>query len=101
MWFFLVPEQMLSLVSKFHVALHASHAVVTLQISPYANATLTSGWITMFMGDMGEGALHQEERNCQTKKFKPGHGAPKRTGRQTVGRNQVTNKKVKNNEMTA
>jgi hypothetical protein len=27
-WFSLVPEQMLSLVLKFHVALHASHAAL-------------------------------------------------------------------------
>jgi hypothetical protein len=24
--------------------------------------TLTLGWITLFMGDMGEDALHEEER---------------------------------------
>jgi hypothetical protein len=47
------------LVPKFHVALHASHValpVVTLKISPYTNMTL--GWITLFVEDMGEGALH-------------------------------------------
>jgi hypothetical protein len=46
-----------------HIALHASHAafpMVTLKISPYINVTL--GWITMFMGEMNEGALHREER---------------------------------------
>jgi hypothetical protein len=51
------------LVPKFHVALHASHAalpMVTLKILPYTNVTLafTSGWITLFMEDMFEGALH-------------------------------------------
>jgi hypothetical protein len=25
------------------------------------NVTLTLGWITLFMGDMGEGALHRED----------------------------------------
>jgi hypothetical protein len=62
---FLGPRANAELVSKFHVALHASHAAlptVTLNISPYTNVTLTSGWITLFMGDMGEGALHREER---------------------------------------
>jgi hypothetical protein len=66
------------LVHKFHVALHASHAahpMVTLQISPYTNVTLTSGFNTLFMGDMGKGAPQREERK------------PRRTGRQTFGRN--------------
>jgi hypothetical protein len=52
------------MVPKSHVALHASHValpVVTLKISPYTNVTLTLGWITLFMGDMGEEALHREE----------------------------------------
>jgi hypothetical protein len=35
--------------------------MVTLKISPCTNMTLTLGWITLFMGDMGEGALHQED----------------------------------------
>jgi hypothetical protein len=30
--------------------------MVTLQMSPYTNATSTSGWITLFKGDKGEGA---------------------------------------------
>jgi hypothetical protein len=62
---FLGPRANAELVPKFHVAPHASHAalpMVTLQISPYTNVTLTSGWITLFMGDTGEGALHREER---------------------------------------
>jgi hypothetical protein len=49
---------------KFHVALHASHAalpMVTLTISPCTNVTLTLGWITLFWGDMGDGALHRED----------------------------------------
>jgi hypothetical protein len=45
--------------------------MVTLKISPYTNVTLTSGWVTLFMGDMGEGALHREESNGKTKKLKP------------------------------
>jgi hypothetical protein len=59
------PTANAELVTKFHVALHASHAdlpMVTLKISPYTNVSLTSGWITLFMGDMGEGALLREER---------------------------------------
>jgi hypothetical protein len=48
--------------------------MVTLQISPYTNMTL--GWITLFMGDMGEGALHQEESNCQAKKIRNWSWAP-------------------------
>jgi hypothetical protein len=62
---FLRPKANAELVSKFHVALHAPHAalpMVTLTISPYTNVTLTLGWITLFMGDMGEGALHRDER---------------------------------------
>jgi hypothetical protein len=50
--------------SKFQVAMHASHAafpMVTLKISSCTNVTLTLGWITLFMGDMGEGALHRED----------------------------------------
>jgi hypothetical protein len=40
------------------------------------------------MGDMGEGALHEEESNGQAKKIKIWNGpAPRRSGRQTVGRN--------------
>jgi hypothetical protein len=37
--------------------------MVTLKISPCTNVTLTLtlGWITLFMGDMGEGALHRED----------------------------------------
>jgi hypothetical protein len=42
-------------------ASHAALPMVTLKISSYANVTLTfdftSGWITLFMGNMGEGAL--------------------------------------------
>jgi hypothetical protein len=53
------------LLHKFHIALHASHAALpmtTLQISPCTDVTLTLSWITLFMGDMGEGAEHEEER---------------------------------------
>jgi hypothetical protein len=60
---FLGPKANAELVLKFHVALHASHValpMVTLQISPYSNVTL--GWITLFVEDMGEEALHREER---------------------------------------
>jgi hypothetical protein len=39
-----------------------------LNISPYTKVALTSGWITLFMGDMGEGALHREERKKLSKK---------------------------------
>jgi hypothetical protein len=62
-WFSLVPEQML--VPKFHIAMYASHAslpIVTLKMSPYTNVTLTLVWITLFMGDMGEEALHRGKR---------------------------------------
>jgi hypothetical protein len=50
--------------------------MVTLKILPYTNVTLTFGWITLFMGDMGEGALHREERKVivEQRKLKPGHG---------------------------
>jgi hypothetical protein len=64
---FLGPRANAELVPKFHVALHASHAalpMVTLKMSPYTNVTSTFdlGWITLFMRDVGEGALHREER---------------------------------------
>jgi hypothetical protein len=36
--------------------------MVTLKISLCINVTLTFGWITLFMGDMGEDAVHEEER---------------------------------------
>jgi hypothetical protein len=61
---FFGPRANAELVPKFHVALHAFHAalsMVTLGISACTNVTLTSGWITLFMGDMGEGTLHREE----------------------------------------
>jgi hypothetical protein len=64
---FLGPRANAELVPKFHVALHASHAalrMVTLKISPCTDVTLPLGWITLFMGDMG---------NCQTKKLKSGY----------------------------
>jgi hypothetical protein len=37
--------------------------MATLKILPCTNValTLTLGWITLFMGDMGEGALHRED----------------------------------------
>jgi hypothetical protein len=63
-WFSL-PRVNAELVPKFHFALHALHAalpMVTFKISPYINATLTLGWTTLLMGDMGEAALHEEER---------------------------------------
>jgi hypothetical protein len=60
------------LVPKFHIALHASHAALPV-------VTLTLGWITLLMGDMGEGTLHREERNCQTKKVKSGRGPSTKT----------------------
>jgi hypothetical protein len=59
------------LVPEFHVALHASHAalpMVTLKISPHANVTLTLGWITLFMGDTGEGALHREKPDLSSER---------------------------------
>jgi hypothetical protein len=93
---FLGPRANAELVPKFQVALHASHAalpMVALKISPFAKVTLTLGWITLFMGDMGEGALHREEevtvkqRNQNLVMGPIGGPTPRRTGRQTVGRN--------------
>jgi hypothetical protein len=40
--------------------------------------TLTLGWTTLFMADIGEGDLHEEERRGS---------APRRTGLLTVGHN--------------
>jgi hypothetical protein len=42
-------------------AFHSALSMVTLTISPCTNVTLTLGWITLFMGDMGEEALHRED----------------------------------------
>jgi hypothetical protein len=59
---FLGPRANAELVSKFHVALHASHValpMVTSKFSPCTDVTL--GWIALFMGDMGEGALQRED----------------------------------------
>jgi hypothetical protein len=70
---FLGPRAIAELVPKFHVALHASHAalpMVTLNISPCSNVTLTFDF-----GLDHPGALYRDEP------------APRRTGRQTVGRN--------------
>jgi hypothetical protein len=48
------PRANAELVPKFHITLHTS---------PCTNVTLTFdfdlGWITLFMGDMGDGTLHQ------------------------------------------
>jgi hypothetical protein len=78
---FLGPRANAELVLEFHVALHASHAAlpkVTLKISPCTNVTLTLalGWITMFMGDMGEGAPHREDEVTVEQKIKMWLGAP-------------------------
>jgi hypothetical protein len=62
---FLGPRANAELEPKFHVALHAPHAalpMVILKISPDTNVTLTFGWATLFMRDMGDGALHEKER---------------------------------------
>jgi hypothetical protein len=59
---FLGPRANAKFVPKFHVALHAALPMITFNISPYTNVTLTLGWITLFMGDMGEGVIHREER---------------------------------------
>jgi hypothetical protein len=56
---FFGPKANTEFVPKFHVALYASHAalpMVTLEMSPRTNVTLTLG-----VGDMDEGALHQED----------------------------------------
>jgi hypothetical protein len=69
---FLGPRANAELVPKFHVTLQASHAalpMVTLKISPCTNVTLTLGWITLFMRDMCEGALHREDEVTETKKL--------------------------------
>jgi hypothetical protein len=86
------------LVLKFHVALHASHAAPpngNIEISPCTKVTLilTLSWITLFMGDMGEGGLHREDevtveqRNSNLVMGHIGGPAPRQTGRQTAGRN--------------
>jgi hypothetical protein len=76
-------------------AFHAAFPVATLKISPCNNLTLTLGWITLFMGDMGEGALHREvtvkQRNLNLVTGPTGGLAPRGTGQQTVGRNVTWN----------
>jgi hypothetical protein len=53
-------------------------------------------WISLFMGDMDEGAIHPEERKYLSKKEiknlvmgPTGVPTPRRTGRQIVGRNKT------------
>jgi hypothetical protein len=60
-WFSLVPEQILSWYPNS--ILHCM-----LRMQPYTNVTLTLGWTTLFMGDMGEGALHEQERKYSSNK---------------------------------
>jgi hypothetical protein len=70
---FLGPRANTELVPKFHVSLQASHAalpMVTLKISLYTNVTLTLGWTTLFMGDMDEGAVHEEGKKQLSDKEK-------------------------------
>jgi hypothetical protein len=67
---FLGPRANAELEHKFHATLHASNAalpMVTLKISPCTNVTLTLSWITLFMGDMGEGALNYPEDEVTAK----------------------------------
>jgi hypothetical protein len=46
--------------------------MVELEISSCTKVTLTLtlGWITLFMGDMGEGALHREDEVTVKQKIK-------------------------------
>jgi hypothetical protein len=46
---------------RANAASHAALPMVTIKISPCTNVTLTLGWITLFMGDMGEGDLHRDD----------------------------------------
>jgi hypothetical protein len=95
---FLGPRANAELVPKFHVALHASHAalpMVTLTMAPCTNLTLTFDFYFVLdrpvHGGYGWGSPTPRKRsNCQTKKLKWG-SAPRRTGRQTVGRNVTWN----------
>jgi hypothetical protein len=48
-------------ISHLHMLTYISFPMVTSKISPSTNVTLTLGWITLFMGDMGEGVLHRED----------------------------------------
>jgi hypothetical protein len=84
---FLGPRTNAELVSKFHIALHASHAalpMVTLKISPYTNATSTFdfdfGLDHPVHGGYERGSPTPRRRNCQTKKLKSGHGPHWRSG---------------------
>jgi hypothetical protein len=68
---FLGPRANAELAPKFHVALHASHAalpMVTLEITPYTNVTLTLGWTILLMRDMGDSALHRQVRKYLSNK---------------------------------
>jgi hypothetical protein len=51
---------------------------VTLNISPCTNVTLTLalGWITLFMGDMGERALTEKTKQLSNKDIKIWSWAP-------------------------
>jgi hypothetical protein len=51
------------------------------------------GWITLFMGDMGEGGLHREDKaTVKQRNWNLVMGpAPRRTGQQTISRNVTWN----------
>jgi hypothetical protein len=80
---FFGPRANVELITKFHVALHASHValpMITSQISPCTNVTLTSdfdiGLDHPVHGGYGWGSPTPRRRsNCQTKKLKSGYGA--------------------------
>jgi hypothetical protein len=63
-WFSLVPERMLSWYQKIpRCTACFSCSPLNGNIKNFActNVTLTLGWITLFMGDMGDGSLHRED----------------------------------------
>jgi hypothetical protein len=41
--------------------IHSPEETQNICHNHYINVTLALGWITLFMGDMGEGALHRED----------------------------------------
>jgi hypothetical protein len=81
---FFGPRANIELVSKFHVALHASHAMVTLKISPCTDVTLTfhfDFWLWLWTGSpcrwriYGWGSPTPRRRsNCQATKLKSRYG---------------------------
>jgi hypothetical protein len=46
---------------RYELNFYVLHRRKMLKISPCTNVTLILGWITLFIGDMGEGVLNRDQ----------------------------------------